>query len=114
MRSGRTRHAQIVPGSASSASPSIPWRCAHGGTRLITSTLRDRDAPSEAAAGDLELVGVLQTADEGLAALVKSILDGNSIKYFVTGAPAGPAIPRSSVTPPFPTQEARCGAGSSI
>jgi Putative prokaryotic signal transducing protein len=60
--------------------------CPQCGTPLVAGTPADRDdTPETAAAGDLELVSVLQTADEGLAALVKSILDADNIRYFVKG-----------------------------
>ena len=59
--------------------------CPHCGTRLVASTPIDRDGPSDTAVGDLKLVSVLQTADEGLAALVNSILDGDNIRYVVKG-----------------------------
>lgn len=52
---------------------------------MVAGTPAHRDDSSEAAAGDLELVSVLQTADEGLAALVKSIFDADNIRYFVKG-----------------------------
>ena len=59
--------------------------CPQCGTPLVPATAADRDESSETAPGDLELVSVLQTADDGLAALVKSIFDADSIRYFVRG-----------------------------
>ena len=59
--------------------------CPECGTPLAAGAPADRDDSSETAGGDLELVSVLQTADEGLAALVKSIFDADNIRYFVKG-----------------------------
>lgn len=60
--------------------------CPRCGTRLITVALRHEDpAISNAPDADLRMVCVVQTADEGLASLVKSIFDGDNIRYLVRG-----------------------------
>ena len=59
--------------------------CPRCGTALVADVEEDRERPAAPAAGDLDLVSVLQTADEGLAALAKSILDADNIAYVVKG-----------------------------
>ncbi|PYM19509.1 MAG: hypothetical protein DMD81_03640 [Candidatus Rokuibacteriota bacterium] len=59
--------------------------CPRCGTALVADVEEDRERPAAPPAGDLDLVSVLQTADEGLAALAKSILDADNIAYVVKG-----------------------------
>src|SRR5262249_3855571 len=58
-------------------------------TRLVEARLTYSPEGDESATGalmsDIEMVCVLRTASEGLAALVKSLLDGENIRYVVKG-----------------------------
>src|SRR5262245_48695545 len=63
--------------------------CPTCGTRLIAARPRDSSGAdqgvSDARMSDLDMVSVLQTADESLVVFVKSLLDGENIKYVVKG-----------------------------
>lgn len=60
--------------------------CPNCGTRLTEGERSDRDEPASGARiPDLEMVCVLRTADEALAALAKSLLESESIPYVVRG-----------------------------
>src|SRR2546428_829435 len=60
--------------------------CPKCGVQLAEAAPEDRDrAAADARDAELEMVCVIRTADEGLAALVKSILDGYNIRYVVKG-----------------------------
>src|SRR5262249_27203914 len=60
--------------------------CPQCGTRLVVVASANSDrTTSSGIDADLKMVCVLRTADEALATLVKSLLDGNDIRYVVTG-----------------------------
>ena len=58
--------------------------CPQCGTPLIDATPAT-ESPASAEAREVEMVCVLRTADEGLASLVKSMFDGDGIRYVVRG-----------------------------
>jgi hypothetical protein len=60
--------------------------CPRCGASLLEAVPTDRDrAASHAKDAELKMVCVLRTTDEGLAALVKSLFDGDNIRYVVKG-----------------------------
>jgi Putative prokaryotic signal transducing protein len=60
--------------------------CPQCGTPLIDATpAAESPASSEALEGEIKMICVLRTADEGLASLVKSMFDGDGIRYVVRG-----------------------------
>jgi Putative prokaryotic signal transducing protein len=60
--------------------------CPQCGTPLIDATpATENPADPETPDADIEMVSVLRTADEGLASLVKSMFDGDGIRYVVRG-----------------------------
>jgi Putative prokaryotic signal transducing protein len=60
--------------------------CPQCGTTLIDATpATENPADPETPDADIEMASVLRTADEGLASLVKSMFDGDGIRYVVRG-----------------------------
>lgn len=60
--------------------------CPQCGTLLIDATpAAESRVGAEAPEVEIEMVCVLRTADEGLASLVKSMFDGDAIRYVVRG-----------------------------
>lgn len=60
--------------------------CPQCGTPLIDATpASENPASAETPGVEIETICVLRTADEGLASLVKSMFDGEGIRYVVRG-----------------------------
>ena len=59
--------------------------CPQCGTPLIDATPAAESPAAEAREVEIEMVCVLRTADEGLASLVKSMFDGDGLRYVVRG-----------------------------